>query len=276
VQLSAQRVRSKTRNAVRRREDQIEQDEIESGELNLIPYLDMVTNLMLFLLASISAGIIFTQIDTVLPDRVDSTQVTPPATNPDDQPLKLFVSVTTTNMTLWSISGLEGTLQAPKATFLRTGHTGDSCDGNYMCENNYCNSETGKCSAPPPDVPPSAPAPVFDYRALSNALFEIANRRYTGKQRKRDTFQITLQADGTIPYNTIASVMAAMRCHLPDFGKDTSVCALPTDDPKLKAAKDPVSADGRVFDTDRAPYDPTKMALFSDILFSTGFENGGP
>ena len=41
--LSAQRVRSKTRNAVRRREDQIEQDEIESGELNLIPYLDIVT-----------------------------------------------------------------------------------------------------------------------------------------------------------------------------------------------------------------------------------------
>ena len=27
---------------------------------------------------------------------------------------------------------------------------------------------------------------------------------------------------------------------------------------------------------DRAAYDPTKMALFSDILFSTGFETGGP
>ena len=67
--LSAQRVRSKTRNAVRRREDQIEQEEIESGELNLIPYLDIVTNLMLFLLFSISAGIIFTQIDTSLPDK---------------------------------------------------------------------------------------------------------------------------------------------------------------------------------------------------------------
>src|SRR3954469_21800139 len=104
------------RNAVRRREDQIEQDEIESGELNLIPYLDMVTNLMLFLLASITAGIVFTQIDTVLPDRVQTTQQQQPSTNPDDQPLKLFVSITQTNMTLWSISGLEGTLQAPKAT----------------------------------------------------------------------------------------------------------------------------------------------------------------
>jgi biopolymer transport protein ExbD len=272
VQLSAQRVRSKTRNAVRRREDQIEQDEIESGELNLIPYLDMVTNLMLFLLASISAGIIFTQIDTILPDKAQATPTQPSQTNPDDQPLKLFITITSDKAILWSISGLEGTLQAPKATFQRTGHAGDSCDGNYMCENNFCNSETGRCTPPPPGVPPSAPAPVYDYRALSNALFEIASRRYTGKQRKRETYQITLQADGVIPYNTIASVMAAIRCQLPEFGKDTNGCALPTDDPKLKAAKDPIAPDGRVYDTDRAAYDPKKMALFSDILFSTGFE----
>src|SRR5215831_13319870 len=95
MELSAQRVRSKQRNAVRRREDQIEQDEIESGELNLIPYLDMVTNLMLFLLASISAGIIFTQIDTVLPDKAPNQQVQQNnQQNPDDQPLKLFVTIT--------------------------------------------------------------------------------------------------------------------------------------------------------------------------------------
>jgi biopolymer transport protein ExbD len=273
MELSAQRVRSKTRNAVRRREDQIEQDEIESGELNLIPYLDMVTNLMLFLLASITAGIIFTQIDTTLPDKAQSQQVQQTTQqNPDDQPLKLFVTITRDKMILWSISKLEGTLDAPKATYARTGHDGDSCDGNYMCEGNYCNGNTGKCSAPPEGVPISAPAPVFDYRALSNDLFEIASRRYTGKQRKRETYQITLQADGTIPYNTIASVMAGMRCHLPDFGKEALGCALPTDDPNLKKAKDPIAPNGKLFDTERAAYDPKKMSLFSDILFSTGFE----
>src|SRR5450432_3650180 len=96
MQFSAQRVRAKTRAAIKKREDQIEQEEIESGELNLIPYLDMVTNLMLFLLASVSAGLILVQIDTTLPDKAPpstSTTVTP-ATNPDDQPLKLVVSVT--------------------------------------------------------------------------------------------------------------------------------------------------------------------------------------
>jgi biopolymer transport protein ExbD len=269
--LSAQRVRSKVRSAVRRREDQIEQEEIESGELNLIPYLDMVTNLMLFLLFSISAGIIFTQIDTSLPDKAPpqvSTQ-SQPNQNPDDQPLKLVVSITRDRMFLWSISGLEGTLAQPKASFPRTGRDGDSCDGTYMCESNFCRNTTQKCEPSPAH---EVPLPVFDYRGLSQALFEIANRRYTGKQRKADTYQIILMADGAIPYNTIASVMAAMRCKLPEFGKEATGCALPTEDPDLKKAKDPISPDKRLYDTSRASYDPKTMALFSDILFSSGFE----
>src|SRR5215468_501585 len=106
---SAQRVRSKTRAAIKKREDDIEQDEIESGELNLIPYLDMVTNLMLFLLASVSAGLILVQIDTTLPDKQTSPPVAQtPAQNPDDQPLKLVVSILRDRAILWSITGLEG------------------------------------------------------------------------------------------------------------------------------------------------------------------------
>src|SRR4051812_3439286 len=144
MELSAQRVRSKTRNAVRRREDLIEQEEIESGELNLIPYLDMVTNLMLFLLASVSAGLILTQIDSTLPDKAPPavSQASTPQPNPDDQPLKLVVSVTRDKAILWSISGLEGTLQQPKMTFPRTGQDGTQCDGNYMCESNACDANS--------------------------------------------------------------------------------------------------------------------------------------
>jgi biopolymer transport protein ExbD len=267
--LSAQRVRSKVRTAVRRREEQIEQEEIEGGELNLIPYLDIVTNLMLFLLFSVSMGIVFTEIDTSLPDKapIASTVQPSPNTNPDDQPLKLVVSITRDRMMLWSISGLEGTLPQPKATFPRTGRDGETCDGHYMCESNYC--ELQKCGPNPDKV---VPLPVFDYRGLSNALFEIANRRYAGRARKTDTYQIILMADGTIPYSTIASAMSAMRCKMPDFGKEVVGCALPTEDPELKKAKDPMSPDKRLYDTSRASYDPKTMALFSDILFSSGFE----
>src|SRR5688572_2116517 len=107
MQWSAHRVRAKARAAFKRREDQVEAEEMESGELNLIPYLDMVTNLMLFLLASVSAGLILVQIDTTLPDKAppSTSTVTPPATNPDDQPLKLFVSIEAGRMILWSASG---------------------------------------------------------------------------------------------------------------------------------------------------------------------------
>jgi biopolymer transport protein ExbD len=266
---SAQRVRMKTRAAIRRREDSIELEEMESGELNLIPYLDMVTNLMLFLLASVSAGLILVQIDTTLPDK--QTAPTPitqaPSTSPDEQPLKLVVSITRDRLLLWSISGLEGSLAAPKQVLQRTGRDGEACDDAYMCESNACELATQRCVPSHDD-----PAPVFDYRALNTAMFEIANRRYTGKQRKPETYQAILMADGSIPYSTIVAAMSAMRCKLPEFGKELTPCALPTEDPALKKAKDPIAPNGKLFDTARAAYDPKKMALFHDILFSSGFE----
>ena len=266
---SAQRVRTKTRAAIKRREDLIEQDELESGELNLIPYLDIVTNLVLFLLASVSAGLILVQIDTTLPDRQTAPApiTQPPATNPDEQPLKLVVSITRDRAILWSISGLEGTLSAPKQVFQRTGFDGQACDGGYMCESNACDTVTLKCIPSRDD-----PAPVFDYRALNDAIFEIASRRYTGKQRRAETYQAILMADGAIPYSTIVSAMSAMRCKLPDLGKEVTACALPTEDPALKKAPNPISPSGKLYDTTRVAFDPKKMALFHDILFSSGFE----
>ena|SRR5688572_2147630 len=266
---SAQRVRGRIRAAIKRREDDIEREEMESGELKLIPYLDMVTNLMLFLLASVSAGLILVQIDTTLPDRqtAPSPVTSSPSTNPDDQPLKLVVSITRDRIILWSISGLEGTLSTPKAVYPRTGRDGEACDGPYMCESNACDAASQKC-VPSRDEP----APVFDYRALNATMLEIAERRYTGKLRKRETYQAILMADGTIPYSTIVAVMGAMRCKLPEFGKEVAPCALPTEDAALKQAPDPIAPNGKLFDTDRVPYDPKKMALFHDILFSSGFE----
>jgi len=269
VEYSHQRVRAKARAAVKRREDLIEADEIESGELNLIPYLDMVTNLMLFLLASVTAGILLVQIDTTLPDRAPPSTAPPkaPTTNPDDQPLKLVLSVTREQVILYSFTGLEGDVQHPKAVFSRTGHVGDSCDGPYMCETAECDGVTLKCKGSTYD-----PAPVFDYRAINKALVEIAQRRYAGKGRKFDTYQAILQADGSTPFATIASLMSAMRCTLPEFNKPPVSCYLPDESDRMKKAKDAVDTERKFYDTDRAVYDPTKMALFHDILFSTGFE----
>ncbi len=266
---SAQRVRSKTRAAVRRREEQVEQEEMESGELNLIPYLDMVTNLMLFMMASVSASLILSQINTTLPDKAPKgQQVTPPQTNPDDQPLGLYVSIQRAEMVLWSVSKLEGTLKQPKPGYVfprLTGTTGKKCDGAFMCESNTCSN--GVCVASS-----DTPQPIYDYRRLSETLFEITKTRYAGKARKIDTYTIVLQADGATPYSVITATMAAMRCRMPAEGKAAGICRMPNENAEFKKSPDPLSKDGKYFDTARAPYDPTTMALFPSIQFSSGFE----
>src|SRR5438132_644036 len=144
--LTAHQVRNKQRAAVRRREDDVEEDEITSGELNLIPYLDIVTNLMLFLLASVTAIIILGQLNTTLPDKANNASAANPNENPDDQPLKLVVSVAKDKLVVWSVTGLEGTLTDPVAQIPRSGQIGARCDGAYMCETNSCDT-TERCKA---------------------------------------------------------------------------------------------------------------------------------
>jgi len=262
----------KTRLAVRRREEDVEQDEIESGEINLIPYLDIVTNLMLFLLASVSAGIVLGQINTMLPDQAPASSVNQanPATNPDDQPLKLVVSVTKEQVILWSVSQREGTLQKPRLVLPRVGLDGQQCDGGYMCESGWCDPKARACDQNPD--PKQARLPVFDYRLLNKTLYDIATQHYKGKKRTFETYQAVLMADDTTPYETLISIMGAMRCKMPEIGEPDERCYLPTTDESVTKAENPVDDTQRSYDTDRVEYDADKMALFNDILFSRGFE----
>jgi len=269
---SAHQVRAKARLAVKRREEDVEQEEIEGGEINLVPYLDIVTNLMLFLLASVTAVILLGQINTPLPDKgspQSASQSTTPNQTPDQQPLGLVLSATKTQLILWSSSDLEGSLKQPKLVLDRIGKVGDRCDGPYMCESGSCDGKTGTCAASADD-----PTPVFDYRRLNDVLFEIAQRRYGTPPRPRSpqTYRILLMADDTTPYGTLISIMGALRCKLPEVGKALdSSCYLPGDNPDLKKAANPIDDVTRRYDTERAPYDPSKMALFHDIVFSGGF-----
>lgn len=210
-----------------KREDEIEEEEIQGGEINLVPYLDIVTNLMLFLLASVSSGFILGQIDTTLPDHTAASTkpAVDPALTPDEQPLQLMVSVTKNRMILWSVSGLEGTLQEPKMS----------------------------AGLLPPEN--ASDAPTFDYAKLNEALLEVATRRWGGKPRPIDTYEILLQADGDIPYETIIKVMDHMRRPMPD------VSPLPfVGMPKFEVQ------DGK--DVPVENYDPKKHLLFVDVLFA--------
>ena len=272
---TAHQVRSKARMAVKRREAVIEQEEIEGGELNLIPYLDIVTNLMLFLLASISAGILLGQLNTMLPDKAPagaSADQPKPDTKPEDIPLKMVVSVTKEQIILWSVSQREGTLQNPRLVLPRIGLDGSPCDGGYMCESGYCEHDKGVCAPNPEADQPRLP--VFDYRALNKTLYEIAKEHYAKTPTKRgmETYQAVLMADDSTPYETLISIMGAMRCKMPELGEGIERCYLPTSDEVLTKAENPVDDVSRLYDTTRVDYDPDKHALFNDILFSRGFE----
>ena len=225
--MNSAQVRSKARAAMGRREEEIEEEEIQGGEINLVPYLDIVTNLMLFLLASVSSGYILGQIDTTLPDHAaaNTKPAVDPNKKPDEQPLQLIVSVTKNRLILWSVSGLEGTLKEPKLS----------------------------AGLLPPKK--ASDPPAFDYDKLNAALLEISTRRWAGKKRPMDTYEILLQADGEIPYETIITVMDYMRRPIPD------VTPLPyVDLPKFEVK------DGKEIPIE--DYNPEKHLLFVDVLLA--------
>jgi biopolymer transport protein ExbD len=195
--MNAAQVRAKARMAVKRREERIEQEEIEGGELNLVPYLDIVTNLMLFLLSLAVSGMALGQLDTTLPDHIKAATPTQPKPPDKDPQLQLVVSVTQKNILIWSISGLEGTLEAPKAVIPRTGETTNEGELGYA------------------------------YHKLNEALLEIAARRWRGQMRDPDTYEVILQADGDIPYATIIHIMDHLRRKLPEAGAPQTPVAMP-------------------------------------------------
>ena len=221
----AQRVRVR-RRAPRSgaREETVEQDEMESGELNLIPYLDMVTNLMLFLLASVSAGLI------LVADRHDAARqgaaVADQVTQPQHQPRRSAAQAVRLDQArrddpVVGRAASRARSTQPKATFKRTGKDGEAAMARTCARatratprrSAACRARrrrrsrstttarsTSSCSRSPPAATPASSARPTPTRSSC---------RPTARSRTR----------------TIVSTMAAMRCMLPDFGKEVDrVC----------------------------------------------------
>ena len=200
---------AKARMAVKKREELIESEEMEAGELNLVPYLDIATNILLFLLASLSSGILFGHINTSLPDHAPASSVgnNDPAVKPDDQPLQLVVSITPTEIRLWSISGLEGTLTEPKARIAKR-PDGASESYDFMALNKAL-TEIVKRRWPDGDTP----RPGTDLDADGNGV--VTDAEIKAAKREPSTHQLILQADAKTPYETVIAVMDFTREVIP-------------------------------------------------------------
>src|SRR5688572_20114059 len=99
--MNAAQVRGKARMAVKKREEEIEQEETESVELNLVTYLDIVTNVMLFLLATITSGLLIGTINSALPEYAQGGGGAQPT--PEEQPIQLVVAVTKPEVQMFSL-----------------------------------------------------------------------------------------------------------------------------------------------------------------------------
>ena len=99
--------RSQVRAATRRMRDHVEEIEEEAGELNLVPYMDIVTNIIIFLLASVVNQVALTNINVSVPTISAgggaATDEPPP---PEKPPLNLTVSVGASGFTVAASGGV--------------------------------------------------------------------------------------------------------------------------------------------------------------------------
>src|SRR5438477_1180028 len=98
--------RSQVRAATRRMRDHVEEIEEEAGELNLVPYMDIVTNSIIFLLASVVNQVSLANINGSLPSLSAGAGQTTPDEPPPKPPLNLAVSVGASGFTVAASGGV--------------------------------------------------------------------------------------------------------------------------------------------------------------------------
>jgi biopolymer transport protein ExbD len=254
--MNSSQVRAKARMAMKRREEEIENEEMEGGELNLVPYLDIVTNIMLFLLATITAGFILGNIDSALPEYSSGGA----AGNQDDsdKPLGLIIQISSDKMTLFGTGVTPGDPGSAAHPFVEISNKLHAPEYDFDCTDR--GKPTEKC-----------------YGALNKAATQIIQDRYkglypltiakdpdtgkkgplcqvpdkTGKMETHDASdcrpngatQVIMLADPEIPYHVVVGVMDALR-------ENQEV------DPATKKPK----------------YDAPDNILFPEMIFGTGVQ----
>src|SRR6187402_2490460 len=85
--------RSQVRAATRRMRDHVEEIEEEAGELNLVPYMDIVTNIIIFLLASVVNQVALGNINVSSPTIQAGGGAGSDEPPPEKPPLNLTITV---------------------------------------------------------------------------------------------------------------------------------------------------------------------------------------
>src|SRR3954464_12165425 len=97
--------RSQARAAMRRMRDHHDELEEETGEINLVPYMDIVTNIIIFLLASVVNQVALGNVNVSVPTLASGASAAEPDV-PEKKPLNLTVSVGATGFTVAASGGV--------------------------------------------------------------------------------------------------------------------------------------------------------------------------
>lgn len=166
----------------------------EMGELNIVPFLDIVVNLIIFLLATVEAVLAIAQIETHLPTlgrRVGRAQL-----DSNETSLNLSVTVTTNGVI---VSGSGGKL-APGCTQVQSGRvvTVPATNGDLV----WATEGTDENNNPTHNPGPTA-------AALTECLTII-------KREWPDETRVILSADPEVEFEDLIGAMDAMRGRGPD------------------------------------------------------------
>jgi biopolymer transport protein TolR len=96
--------RKQVRAAMRRMKVHADEAEEENGEINLVPYLDIVTNIIIFLLASVAYNVEFGNVNVTLPILASGGGAV--AEEPLKAPLNLTVTAGATGFTIGASGGI--------------------------------------------------------------------------------------------------------------------------------------------------------------------------
>lgn len=173
--MTPQRLRTRLRKIRAAGEEMAE----EGGELNLVPYLDIVTNIIMFLLATTTFAAALGDINVSSPTTAPAVSATPTPPEPKND-LNLTVNI-----------GERGFTIAASGAVL---HQGFSLDATGI-------HETG---TELPTIPKKGKD--YDYDLLAKKMQEIKNSPAAATETK-----VILMADPTIPYEAVVAVLDACR-----------------------------------------------------------------
>ena len=160
------------RRKLRSERERLEEESEESTELNLVPYLDIVTNILMFLIVTISAMLTVGNLETILPEysQTQSQSASRKKSDEEKPPLNLTVTITGKGFTVATSTGV-------------------------LYENNI------------PDKLPTVPrdaAGRYNYEGLQKVLVNL-------KRQNEKEVQAILTANPEIMYETIIGVMDVLR-----------------------------------------------------------------